>query len=71
MMKAVGIIVVLCIIMVVVLCADYSANDCYKLNDYFTRNCKQPAVFDPREQLWTQRFRDNYQWIKDEFLVGI
>lgn len=62
------IIVVLCLIIFVLLCVDYAANDCYKLNSYFTKNCKQQAIFNPQDQKWTQRFRDNYQWIKAEFL---
>ena len=66
--SSIGIIVVLVLIIIVVLCIYYSNNDCYKLNEYFTRHCKHPSILNTHDKVWTQRFRDNYKWIKDEFL---
>lgn len=69
----VALIILISLLLVAYLLYTYANSNVYGmntlLNKFFGLVCTDPVVFDPKDFAWSSNFRDNWEAIRDEFMV--
>lgn len=73
-MNKTQIVIIVILLIIILLSVAYSRTkkniylSAGKINEFFTRFTKDPAILNPNDHPWSQAFRDNWQTIRDEYV---